>query len=126
MTVVIGPDGPVVNDRNATSAYEVYPRGIQTIFGGNDKLYLLWTDINGGILMYREPPPTAINSPSIATVVNGATFQPGIVAGSWTTITGVNLSGVTRLWADADFNNGIGLQVSSVGGASYGLPGLTV
>ncbi len=39
--------------------------------------------------------------------MNGATFQPGIVAGSWTTITGVNLADVTRTWQDSDFNGNI-------------------
>lgn len=33
-----------------------------------------------------------------APVVNGATFQPGMVSGSWVTITGQNLATATRIW----------------------------
>ena len=79
----------VVNNRSVTANYTVYPEAIQTLFGGNDKLYLMWWD-SDGIDMYREPPAGASAAPSISSVVNGATFQPGIVAGSWTTITGAN------------------------------------
>src|SRR5205823_11173819 len=68
-----------------------------------------------GILLYREPPPTTVTAPNVSTVVNGATFQPGIVAGSWTTITGANLSDVTRTWGDSDFNNGIILPTNLSG-----------
>ncbi len=74
-------------------------------FGGNDKLYLFWLD-EAGILMYREPPAGALTGPQISQVVNGATFADGIVAGSWTTIRGVNLSDQTRTWQERDFNNG--------------------
>jgi uncharacterized protein (TIGR03437 family) len=95
----------VVNDVTVTGNYTVIPGSIQLRFGGNDKIYMLWWD-DAGILMYREPPPTTVTAPNVSTVINGATFQPGIVAGSWTTITGVNLSDVSRTWADADFTNG--------------------
>jgi uncharacterized protein (TIGR03437 family) len=95
----------VVNDVAVTGNYSGYPSSIQVRFGGDDKIYLLWWDA-AGILMYREPPPTTVTAPNVSSVINGATFQPGIVAGSWTTITGVNMSDVSRTWADADFNNG--------------------
>jgi uncharacterized protein (TIGR03437 family) len=44
--------------------------------------------------------------------VNGASFQPGISAGSWGTILGTNLSTTTRTWATSDFVNGTGLPAS--------------
>ena len=96
----------VVNDVTVTRNYTVIPASVQIRFGGNDKLYLLWWDTDG-IIMYREPPAGTTTAPNISTVVNGATFQPGIVAGSWTTITGVNLADVTRTWQDSDFNGNI-------------------
>jgi len=42
-------------------------------------------------------------SPSITAngVVNGASFQPGVVSGSWATIVGSNLSPATDTWAKA-------------------------
>ena len=39
-------------------------------------------------------------------VVNGATFEAGIVSGSWATIKGTDLAQTTRIWLDSDFNNG--------------------
>ncbi|HTQ55320.1 MAG TPA: IPT/TIG domain-containing protein [Bryobacteraceae bacterium] len=37
---------------------------------------------------------------SITSVVSGASFQPGIVANSWVTLLGANLSGVTDTWSN--------------------------
>lgn len=37
-------------------------------------------------------------------VVHGASFEPGIVSGSWFSILGWNLSSATRLWDDRDFS----------------------
>jgi len=51
-----------------------------------------------------------INSPN--GVVNGASFQPGISAGSWATVLGANLSYTTRSWSAGDFVNGTGLPTS--------------
>jgi uncharacterized protein (TIGR03437 family) len=111
----------VVNDVTVTGNYTVIPASVQIRFGGNDKLYLLWWD-TGGIIMYREPPAGTTTAPNISTVVNGATFQPGIVAGSWTTITGVNLADVTRTWQDSDFNGNI--LPTNLSGVSVKINGL--
>src|SRR5215472_7627736 len=48
----------------------------------------------------------AATIPSIVAVVNGASFQPGIVSGSWATVLGTGLSNTTRSWTAADFVNG--------------------
>jgi uncharacterized protein (TIGR03437 family) len=42
--------------------------------------------------------------PTITSVVNGASFQPGIESGSWVTIKGTNLATDTRIWQTSDFN----------------------
>jgi uncharacterized protein (TIGR03437 family) len=112
---------------SVTQNFGVYPGGLQVVFGGNDKLYLLWmessdTQANTGIMMYREPPSNAITGPSVSSVVNGATFGSGIVPGSWTTITGVNLADVTRTWQDADFNGSI--LPTNLSGTSVKVAGL--
>jgi uncharacterized protein (TIGR03437 family) len=44
--------------------------------------------------------------PKITAVVNGASFQPGIVSGSWATVIGTGLSNTTRSWMASDFING--------------------
>jgi uncharacterized protein (TIGR03437 family) len=43
--------------------------------------------------------------PNVTGVVNGASFQSGIVAGSWATILGTDLATTTRAWAASDFLN---------------------
>jgi uncharacterized protein (TIGR03437 family) len=45
----------------------------------------------------------ATGAPAITSVLNGASFQPGIESGSWAMITGVNLANTTRIWTAADF-----------------------
>jgi uncharacterized protein (TIGR03437 family) len=94
----------VANNLQATQNYSVFPGSVQVIFGGNDRLSFLWWD-QDGVDLYREPPASAITGPTISSVVNNATNQGGIVAGSWVTIYGANLADVSRLWADGDFNN---------------------
>jgi uncharacterized protein (TIGR03437 family) len=44
--------------------------------------------------------------PTITSVVNGASFQPGIAAGSWVTIRGTNLAPATRTWRTDEIVNG--------------------
>jgi uncharacterized protein (TIGR03437 family) len=51
-------------------------------------------------------PVQAALKPALTTaegVRNGATFDRGIVAGSWSSLFGVNLSNTTRNWTDSDF-----------------------
>lgn len=43
-------------------------------------------------------------TPLVSSILNGASFQPGIESGSWAQITGANLADTTRLWTSADFN----------------------
>ena len=54
------------------------------------------------------PAQAQTSRPSISEggVVNGASFQPGIMQNSWITIKGTNLSTTTRLWSGADIVNG--------------------
>ena len=62
---------------DVTAGYSVYPAAVRppseamtacTCFGGTD-----------GIIMYREPPASAVAGPSISSVSNGATHQDGVV-----------------------------------------------
>ncbi len=55
------------------------------------------------------------NAPMITGIVNGASFQSGIVPGSWVTITGQNLSGLSRTWGTSDFGADPLLPVSLSG-----------
>lgn len=115
--------------KDVTANFGVFPAGLQVAYGGNDKLYYLWlessdTQANTGVLMYREPPAGAITGPSISGVSDGASFRPNIVAGSWVTITGANLSRTTRTWAGSDFNNGNNLPLA-LDGVSVKINGLS-
>jgi N-acyl-D-amino-acid deacylase len=56
-------------------------------------------------------------------VVNGATFDRGIVSGSWITLFGDNLSGTTRTWTSADIVNGnLPTSLDNVGVTINGQP----
>jgi uncharacterized protein (TIGR03437 family) len=63
---------------------------------------------------YTLTPASAATGPNITSVVNGASFTGSIVAGSWATITGTNLSGTTRSWTSADFTNGTPTSLDDV------------
>ncbi len=117
-------------DVSVTSQYSVYPGSVAAAYGGNDKLYLLWWD-NGtsttgtGVLMYRQPPAITASTPSINTqngVVNGASFQAGIVGGSWVTIYGANFTTVTDTWANSDFSNGLPMSLDGLSVKINGQP----
>jgi len=58
-------------------------------------------------------------------VVSAATFQTGIVAGSWTTIFGANLADTSRIWGDSDFTNGSPVLPTTLSGVSVKINGLT-
>jgi uncharacterized protein (TIGR03437 family) len=59
----------------------------------------------GDAFVARLPPPAG---PVIASVVNGASFQPGIEAGSWVTVRGTNLANTNtgQNWNASEFTNG--------------------
>jgi uncharacterized protein (TIGR03437 family) len=58
---------------------------------------------------YTLTPASAANKPAIAKtagVVNGASFQAGICAGSWVTIEGTKLANSSRTWRTSEIVNG--------------------
>jgi uncharacterized protein (TIGR03437 family) len=57
---------------------------------------------NGSAFVVKLAPPAAA-APTIAAVLNGASFQPGIEAGSWVMIQGENLADTTGTWQSSDF-----------------------
>ena len=59
--------------------------------------------------------------PAISNVVNGASFQQGVVSNSWITIQGTNLSPTTDTWANAILN---GKLPTSLGAVSVNVSGL--
>ena len=60
---------------------------------------------NGSGFVVKLAPPAAA-APTITAVLNAASFQPGIEAGSWVMIKGVNLANTTRTWNSTDFSGG--------------------
>jgi uncharacterized protein (TIGR03437 family) len=109
-------------ERSITGVFGSYPGSVAAIYTGNDKLHVIWRESNAnptgaGLVMWREPLVTASTGPSLeaGTAVNGATFQPGMVPGSWAQVKGANLSDVTRTWAAADFVDGGNLPTTLSG-----------
>jgi uncharacterized protein (TIGR03437 family) len=69
------------------------------------------------------PATPAIASPTIASVLNGASLQPGIESGSWATIEGGNLANTTRTWNSADFTGeNLPTELSGVSVTFDGIP----
>ena len=69
------------------------------------------------------PPGAQPQPPAITSVVNGASFQQDVSAGSWVTILGTNLAGNTRQWAAADFQGqALPAQLDGVGVRINGKP----
>jgi uncharacterized protein (TIGR03437 family) len=70
--------------------------------GRTDLVATFETSSNTGleVLLGRPAPQGA---PAIASVLNAASFQPGIAAGSWVMIQGSGLANSTRAWQNSDF-----------------------
>jgi uncharacterized protein (TIGR03437 family) len=82
----------------ATSAQFDGPTGLAMDAAGS--LYI--SDTVGNRL--RKVEPGAALPPTISGIVNGASFQPGMVAGSFATIQGANLASVVDTWANSIVN----------------------
>jgi uncharacterized protein (TIGR03437 family) len=69
--------------------------------------------------------PASTNAPAIASngVVNGASFQPGIVSNSWVTIQGTSLAPGTNTWANAIVNGNLPTSLDRVTVTIGGKPG---
>jgi uncharacterized protein (TIGR03437 family) len=72
---------------------------------------------------YTLNPAAAASGPAITSVVNGASFAPGIAAGSWVAIQGQNLSATTRTWTADDFKSGTPTSLDGVSVSFGGRPG---
>jgi N-acyl-D-amino-acid deacylase len=75
-----------------------------------------------------QDPVVAASQPALTTregVANGATFDRGIVSGSWITIGGANLASATRSWSAAEIAGGVlpteldGVSVRIAGKPAY-------
>lgn len=69
-----------------------------------------------------QPAAAVSNGPVITSVVNGASFQPAIEAGSWVTIEGQRLSTTRRTWTSADFVDGTPTSLDGVSVSFGGTP----
>jgi uncharacterized protein (TIGR03437 family) len=103
--VTVGPNQvSVFNVVAQTSNPGTYVVTIQvppSTTAGNQAIVL---SIGGKTSQSLVVPIGTITGLTISNVENGASYLPGFSQGSWTTITGGNLSGSTRIWAGSDFN----------------------
>jgi len=76
--------------------------------------------IYGGNRVYKvsglasSTSPAALPAISSNGVVNGASFQPGVTANSWVTITGTNLAGQTDDWSHSIVNGALPTALDNV------------
>jgi uncharacterized protein (TIGR03437 family) len=99
---------------------------------GNITVYVAGNAANGDLTTNGDhiyattytltPAASGGNAPTITDVENGASFQPGIVPGSWITIKGANLSSVTDTWANFISNGKLPTNVDGVSVSVGGQP----
>ena len=77
---------------------------------------------DNGVVFRLSLGSSGVNAPAVATggIVNAASFEAGVVSGSWITISGTNLSTTTDTWANSISN---GVLPTSVGGVSVSIGG---
>jgi uncharacterized protein (TIGR03437 family) len=109
-----GQRGDTGDGGPATSAELFSPEGVGVDSFGN--LYIA-ENTNGLIRKITFP-----GVPTISSVVNGASFQPGIVAGSWATIQGSSLSAMTDTWGSLIVNGKLPTTVDGVSVTVGGQP----
>jgi uncharacterized protein (TIGR03437 family) len=73
-------------------------------------------------LVVAPQAPATTSLPVIASVVNAASFQPGIVANSWVTIQGTNLAQQTDDWSHAIVNGALPTSLDGVSVSMGGKP----
>jgi uncharacterized protein (TIGR03437 family) len=75
-------------------------------------------------LLFAASIPSPPSPPVITSVVNAASFQPGVVANSWVSIQGAGLASITDDWSNSIVNGALpisldGVSVSMGGKAAY-------
>lgn len=73
-------------------------------------------------LAVAPQPQSAEKTPAIASVVNAAGFQPGVVANSWITIQGTNLAPQTDDWSHSIVNGALPTSLDGVSVTMGGKP----
>jgi uncharacterized protein (TIGR03437 family) len=82
-----------------------------------------WTPVQGFYdLVVAPPAPAQPPPPVVSSVVNGASFQPGIAANSWVTIKGTNLASQTGDWSNAIVNGKLPTTLNGVSVSIGGKP----
>jgi uncharacterized protein (TIGR03437 family) len=82
-----------------------------------------WTSIQAfSDLVVAPPAPAPPPPPVVSSVVNGASFQPGVAANSWVTIKGSNLASQTGDWTNAIVNGKLPATLNGVSVSMGGKP----
>jgi len=113
--IAVASDGSVyVAGTTLSTDFTLTGTPIQSAKTADYNLYVMRLAFSGG----------SVAIPIISSVQNGASFQNGFAPGSWMTIKGVNLSGVTDTWANSIVNGQLpttldGVSVSVGGQLAY-------
>ena len=112
MSTAAGRGSGGIGDGGPPTDAGLDPAGVAVDSAGN--LYI--ADIEFNRIRKVTVGATPLPPPSISAngIVNGASFQQGIVPGSWATIAGTNLSAVTDTWTNYIFNGELPTQIDNV------------
>jgi uncharacterized protein (TIGR03437 family) len=118
-TVAGGGTQGVFQDGMPATSFDFYPRNVAV--DSSDNLYIAAGAVYKvvGLSGSTTPPAPAISANG---VVNGASFQPGVVANSWVTIAGTNLASRTDDWSHSIVNGALPTSLDGVSVSMGGKP----
>ncbi|MDE3166712.1 MAG: SBBP repeat-containing protein, partial [Acidobacteriota bacterium] len=115
-SLAIDGQGRVVASGNTTSSQlPVTANAAQRTFGGQSSMTPTETTGDAFVAIFTGVASVAAPAPVITSVVNGASFQPGVTANAWVTITGSLLASGIDNWNNSVVN---GVLPSKLDGVS--------
>ena len=117
---VIGPDDTNIVSKTTNGGATWTKAALLVPYQCGSQTCTLGTVMNDLVVVPQAQAPSPASAPALASVVNAAGFQAGIVPNSWVTIKGTNLAGATDDWSHSIVN---GVLPTSLDGVSVTMGG---
>jgi uncharacterized protein (TIGR03437 family) len=118
---VIGPTDTNIVSKTTDGGLTWKPYEVYSTYQCGGQTCKLGTVIYDLVLVPQAQATTSA-PPAVTSVVNAAGFQPGIVANSWVTIKGTNLSSATGDWSSSIVNGALPTSLDGVSVTMGGKP----